>query len=295
MAAAAFGVMAFLVHHQASRVPSSELAVVRAVATLAVLLPFCWRELAKLRRGRDAAFVWLRAVAGAVSIFCYFWNLQHADVGTASVFVDISPAVLALLSVRITGDFVPRRARVGAIVAVAGASLVHTSESTRPPTAATIVGVFGLAAAVIAQLSLRRAAQKYSPLLLVSCLSIVLVVIGPWLPGERWVHPSDADLAILVGIIATSIVGQLCFSASFRDLPATTASALSLLALVCAVGIEEVLDHHDVEPLEYLAYGLVVGGIIVVHVINGRAASARDVLARATLDGVAARPPDAPG
>jgi hypothetical protein len=80
LSAAGIGVTSLLVHLETDSLPAAEINLARAVIGLVITLPFVWRELGSLWR-RECAAVWVRALAGAVSVLCFTWNLQHTSIG----------------------------------------------------------------------------------------------------------------------------------------------------------------------------------------------------------------------
>jgi len=268
--AVAFGVMSYGVHASAPAIPARQLACLRGALGLALLTPVVWRRLPQVFDAH-ARWVWIRSLAGALSILCYFWNLQHTSVGTAKALSDFAPIFVALFSARVLHERLRPLECVGIALAVAGALALGVPDETAPPQLAVGIGLLGALAASTAYLSLREAAAQYSSALVVWCLCLVSALSALALPGEPWRALGARGFA-LVGLVGLSgLCGQLLMTRAYTALSASVASAIGLTALVWGVLLEVAFDGFRPGLLACASYPAVLAGVGILQWARTRA------------------------
>lgn len=90
------GGISLLIYREANALPATEISFARGIVGLSVTLPLIWTRLPQLVQPGSAA-LWIRAVAGAVSVLCFSWNLQHTSVGMANMLFDSSLLLLLVI------------------------------------------------------------------------------------------------------------------------------------------------------------------------------------------------------
>lgn len=278
--AVAFGVMSYGVHASASGIPARQLACLRGVLGLALLTPVVWRRLPQVFDAH-ARWVWIRSLAGALSILCYFWNLQRTSVGTAKALSDFAPIFVALFSVRVLHERLRWLECAGIALAVAGALALGIPDESAPPPIAVGIGLLGALAASTAYLSLREAAARYSSALVVWCLCLVSALAALALPGEPW-RALDARGLFFVCIVGLSgLGGQLLMTRAYTALSASVASAIGLTALVWGVLLEVAFDGFRPGLLACASYAAVLAGVGLLQAARTHTAAKAVRLGRA--------------
>jgi drug/metabolite transporter (DMT)-like permease len=279
--AVAFGVMSYGVHASAPGIPARQLACLRGVLGLALLTPFVWRRLPQVFDPR-ARWVWIRSGAGALSILCYFWNLQHTSVGTAKALSDFAPIFVALFSARVLRERLGALECAGIALAVGGALALGIPEESAPPLRAVGIGLLGALAASTAYLSLREAAAQYSSALVVWCLCLVSALAALALPGEAW-RPLGARGLAFVGLVGVSgLCGQLLMTRAYTALSASVASAIGLTALVWGVLLEVAFDGFRPGWVACASYAAVLSGVGLLQAARARGSASAAPVASAS-------------
>jgi drug/metabolite transporter (DMT)-like permease len=252
-----------LVSRATLRLPLGEVAFARSVAGIVILGVILGRDVRHLA-GSRAAPAWIFGTAGTASILCLFWNLKHANPGTAYALFCLSPVFVLIISRSIFGERVPPRAVAGVICACAGALLFNAVRAATPSVLVVFVGSVGAFAAGISYTSLRRSAQKLPAALNVFALSLVMLA-GTATTAGQWIAPTAPEFAALVAIGILS-VSQLVFTArSFSSLPAAVASSVALTSMLWTVVFA--LPFGVVPAaIELLAYALVLLGVTIINV-----------------------------
>ncbi len=264
LAGALFGVMAFLVRHSRGSVPSAELVFLRALLGLVLFAPLV-RGHFRSAFGPGSRTLWIRAVMGTVAMCAFYWNLQHTSVGTAKAFMMLAPVLLALASSPILGEAVGGREKAAIALAVAGASALYLPKGASPSLAVTTAGIGGAACTCVGLLSLRRAAAKYPSAVVVWCFSLICAVGALLAAGPDWVIPSGNTAVIALAVALTGVLGQIFMTRAFRCLRAPVASGLIISSIVWGVGFEILFEGVRPSLVEFLAYALVLGGVLLLR------------------------------
>lgn len=262
--AISFGLMSWLVHAGSTSADSNQLALLRGLLGLALLTPFVWRRLPQLFELR-ARWIWSRSLAGALSILCFFWNLQHTSVGTAKALADLTPLFVAAVSALWLRERLRGRDLAGCGIALAGALVIDLAGASAPSTRTLLVGMLGAVAAAVALLSLREAAQQYSTPLVVWSLCALSTLVSCCAGG--WPLPSldAAGVAIALGVGLSGLAGQLLMTRAYVHLPASIASALGLTALVWAVGFEMLFSGARPGAADWCGYASILLGALLLQ------------------------------
>jgi len=260
LAGASFGVMAFLVRHARGDVPAAELVFLRSLAGLIVFAPLVRGHL-RAAFGRGSRLLWVRAFAGTAAMLAFYWNLQHASVGTAKTFMMLAPVLLALLSSPILREPLSRRELTGIAIAIVGAAVLYLPSSASPSLGNTLAGFGGATCTCIALLALRRAAARHSSAVVVWCFSLVCALGALLFVGADWRVPTGPTAWLALGVAITGVAGQIFMTRAFRHLRAPIASGLVLTSLIWGVACEVIFERFTPAALELVAYGLVLAGV----------------------------------
>ncbi len=267
-----FGLMGYLVHSCAGRMPPAQVAFFRSLFACLALAPWAATHLGSAF-SRAGVSLWTRSVCGGISALCYFWNLQASSVGTATALGNLAHVFVAALGWRFRNLQVTRLQIGGIALAVVGA-LSLSAGAAAPPVSVLAVGISGALTASIAYLALREAAQIFSTGLVVWAFGFGGMVASLLVPGSSWLalHAITVDPGValrVAGLGLAGLLGQFLMTRSFLYLPAHIASVLSLSSLIWGVLLEMWLDHHRPSIAEWSSYGLVVLGIALLKVSTG--------------------------
>jgi len=263
--AVAFGVMGFLVHVGQAHTPASELVFIRSVLSMVLLAPWALRNL-RPAFSRDAWFLWARCLSGAASSLCFYWNLQHASVGTSKALSDLAPMFVALLGWWLLGERLSRRDCVAIGITMLGALALQWPSHATPPLQVVLVGILGALTASMAFLALRQAAARFSPSVVVFCLALTTMVVSVAAPySAPWSIPTGSQLMVAVGSGAAGLVGQVLMTRAYVHLRPAVASTLGLSSLLWGVLLEITLHNEWPVPGEWAAYVFILAGVVLLH------------------------------
>lgn len=256
----AFAVMSTLAHAVAASCDWQVVALARS--SLACLFA------ALLARGAGVRLVlwrprtlWLRSIAGSLSLVCTFFALARLPVSDVLTLTNTFPLWVAVLSWPLLGE-VPTGG-VWACVAggVAGVTLIqqpHFAAGNFATVLALVASVFTAVAMIglhrLRGLDLRAIVAHFSGVSVVFCLASLFLfdrdATLPPVPG------GDAVLMLLgVGVAAT--VGQLCLTKAFGAGRPAKVAVVGLTQIVFAMLLEIVLWRRSFNALTLLGMALV--------------------------------------
>jgi drug/metabolite transporter (DMT)-like permease len=259
-----FGAMSFIVHASSNQIPSSELVFLRALLSMFLLTPFVLPQLS-LVFSKDSKFLWLRSAAGAISMVCFYWNLQHTTVGKAGVLSNLAPIFIAFLSWKFFNEKISMREGGAIGLALIGVLLLYGREAMSLSIIIALVGTLGALSTSVAHLSLRQAALRFTPELVVWCLSFFTMFASILFSGSDWIVPKNGQLFPMLGVGITGLLGQVFLTRSYMHLRAPIASAFGLSSLVWGVTFE-IAFHREIPPAgEWVSYAFVILGVCLLQ------------------------------
>ncbi len=128
--------------------------------------------------------------------------------------------------------------------------------------------------ASLAYFSLRQVSQIFPMSLTVFLFMAALAATALCFWSSLWVFPTDQQCWFLLGIGVTGVVAQLWMTAAYARLPAFLATSLGLSSLPIIASIEWIFDRDRPEPLELIAYALVLFSVMLHAYSNWKRAPA---------------------
>jgi drug/metabolite transporter (DMT)-like permease len=237
-----YGIMSFLVHLASGQLPASEIVLVRACCAILVLFPFIVRHRSEWL-SRDSTLLWIRSVLGALSVFCFAWNLQHTTVGLANTLFNLAPiAVIVIAAIAKREQLQMSRVFSIVLVVLASALFWHGARSEVSPMV-WVVGLLGMCAASVAYAMLRSLPSAWNTLDITWSLNLATLPVALLFKQGPWVVPMDSVALTLAAICILSLAGSALATLSFRYMESSTASALIPSAIVWGVLLD--LSEHD--------------------------------------------------
>ena len=225
LSAMSFALTAVLVNIVADTIPATEVTFVRGMVGILIIFPFVKHRLGSLAN-RASVSVWVRAVAGAISMLCFTWNLQHTDVGTANILFNLS-LIFVLLAEYATGQSGSSFRNIAfMILAAAGIGLYWHGNRTIVSNRVLIVGLVGAVSVTIAYAALNKASRKIDPWLIVWTLCLMAIPVALLAKSGDWNLPSAKAILILFVISIGSLFTHYLLNLSFSKLSLPVATAL---------------------------------------------------------------------
>ncbi len=235
-----FGAMAVFVRVASRSMPAGQIAFVRFLGSLTVLLA--------LRRGRSlmpvgtVVPVILRGLLGAAAILLYYRGIEGAGAGLATLLHCTYPIWTALFATTLMREHFDGRLRIAIGLCLAGIGVV-VGPGADLSAAATWGSASALCASVLAggavttarQLRMRESAY----LVTTYFMAVGTICMTPFLIGG--LPPmNSALLGTLLGVILTSVAGQYLLHHGLGFAPAIQASLAAATSTVSAAVFEAV-------------------------------------------------------
>jgi drug/metabolite transporter (DMT)-like permease len=230
-------VMATLVKHLGSRIPSTEIFLFRSMIGFLFVLPLFARDpLEPLRTKRHGMHL-LRGATGAAGNICFFWTVTHMLLADAMALQFSRPLFMIPLALIFLGEIAGWRRSRMAIVGFFGIALY-----ARPFTAGFEPGAFvGAAGALFGALVvvwIKRLATT-EPIRVIMFYYAFWTTVFALIPALLvWVTPTWSELALLimVGFLGISGQGLITQGLTFGDTTVLVPLDYSRILYSAAIG-----------------------------------------------------------
>jgi len=243
-----------------------------ARCTLALLFTLI---LIALFRVRLAVFkpriLWVRSLAGSVSMVCCFYALAHLPVSDVLTLTNMFPLWVALLSWPLEGEAPTPGLWLAILCGVAGVALIQQPHmaSGNWATLAAIVGSFFTAIAMLG-LNKIKGVDHYAIVAHFSAVATVvafvaLVIFEHGQPVQN--HFTGTALLLLLGVGVMATFGQIFLTKAFSAGEPTRVSVVGLTQIVFAMILGAAFLRHSFDWLRILGTVLVVAptGWVMLH------------------------------
>jgi drug/metabolite transporter (DMT)-like permease len=274
LAAFFFSVMSLQVKLVGERLPSQEVVFVRAAVSLAFAYVLVRRAKPGNWGHRKGLLVW-RGLMGFAALSCFFYAIIHLPLADATVIQYTNPVFTAWLGWLLLdeslspGEAVLSGAGLLGVLLIARPTFLFGGAARLDPLAVA-VGVAGALFSAAAYVSVRKLARTEHPMLIVFYFTLVTVPAS--LPGMAMhaVIPTLQELALLIGVGVTAVLGQVYLTRGLQNEPAGRATAIGYVQIVFAA-VWSVLAFREYPDLLSLAGAALV--LVSVIVLARRRAS----------------------
>jgi drug/metabolite transporter (DMT)-like permease len=220
--------------------------------------------------------LWVRSVAGSVSLVCTFYALGRLPPHVVLTLTNTFPLWVAVLSWPVLGERPSAAVWLAALTGVAGVALIQAqvrqAEGPLDPFAVALALVASVSTAV-AMLGLHRL-QDLDPRAIVAHFSGVAALcclaslfLGP-APAAH--HLADARaLGLLLAVGATATAGQLFLTKAFAAGPPAKVSVVGLTQVLFALGLYLLLERPEFHPATLVGIALVMAPTAWVMALRG--------------------------
>jgi drug/metabolite transporter (DMT)-like permease len=258
VASVLFGAMAVCVRLAAAYMPAMQIAFVRFAGSLLVLLVF---TRAQGLRPRAAHLRWLllRGVLGAGAIVLYYFAIQSAGAGYATLLNCTYPLFTALFAGVLMGEAVSRRLVTALALNLVGVSIVIGQGAALGPQG-RLGGLCALGAAVLSGAAVATArnlrATEDAALITTYFMAVGVAVTAPAL--LLGAPPISAPLLLaLGGVTLTSLAGQWLLHHGLGFASATQGSLAAATSVVSTAVLGALVLGEHLSP------GTLVGGTLM--------------------------------
>jgi drug/metabolite transporter (DMT)-like permease len=212
------------------------------------------------------ATLWMRSIAGSVSLVCTFYALPRLPVADVLTLTNVFPVWVALLSWPLLGEVPSKQSWIAIALGITGVVLVEQPYMSAEHSAAVLPAVSALVASfstAIAMLGLHRL-HAIDPRAVVAHFSGValLVCLGSlfFIPNQAVAstHFTQASLPMLLGVGVSATAGQLFLTKAFAAGPPAKVSVVALAQVVFAVILDRMFWDHPFRPITLVGMVLVM-------------------------------------
>lgn len=259
-----FAVMAAAAKYCGTRLPASEIILVRSVAGSAVIAFLIHREKVSWI-GKNPGVLASRGLIGFTALSLYFWTVSKIDLGTA-VMLNYTSPIFALFWARYLGGEHPGRAsRVAVLFAFAGVyllSMPHFDAQVPALAAGLLSGILAGSVHVL----IRRSHEKESALTIIFYFTVICTVGSFILLGlSGWVEPTRKEWLALAIVTVTSLLGQFGLTYALKYAPVPIVTPFGYLTPVVGAILGWIFWGAPLNALSLLGGALVITGGIVIY------------------------------
>lgn len=258
----AIAVMATCTHALAERCHWELVAAVRAGLALVIATGLALQAKVHLAVWRPRT-LWLRSIAGTVSLLCMFYALPRLPISDVLVLMCMFPVWVALLSWPVLGAVPTRDAWIAIAVGLCGVALVaqpHFSDARPLAALAALCASFSTSVAMIGLHRLhdvdpRAIVAHFSGVSFLACLAVLAI------DTTRSVAQSNlggTTLLLLAGVGVFATTGQLFLTKAFAAGPPARVSVVALTQVGFAMVFDAVIWKHTFGFLSLCGIGLVM-------------------------------------
>lgn len=244
-----------------TRIPAAEAAFLRYLLGLVFLIPFLG-VIRNIRMDRQTlALFGLRGVAHTIGVVLWFYAMARIPIADVTAMNYLSPIYVTLGAALFLGERLALRRVLAVLAALLGALII-----LRPGFREIGAGHFAMLFTAIvfgaSYLLAKLLADRCSPLVVVTMLSISVTIGLAPLAAMNWVTPTWHEVLILFGVATLATGGHFTMTLAFRAAPLAVTQPVTFLQLVWAVTLGAVFF---AEPVDVW---VVIGGTVIVASIS---------------------------
>lgn len=256
-----FAVMSLLIHLAGRRCDWRLIALARTGICLTLTLAWTWQAEVRLVVFRPAT-LWLRSVAGSISLLCTFCALTRLPVSDVLTLSYMFPIWVALLSWPVLGQLPPASVWLSVASGVAGVCLIEQPHIA----AGNFASLLALASSfctAVAMIGLHRLREIDPRAIVVHFSSVSMLCCLGVLAGTGGVHGSlnavtVDDLLLLGGVGLTATAGQIWLTKAFAAGRPTRVAVVGLTQVVFAMLLELVVLGRSFDGWTLIGMALVL-------------------------------------
>ncbi|HLL77377.1 MAG TPA: DMT family transporter, partial [Pyrinomonadaceae bacterium] len=258
----AFAVMGALGHLAGERIDWRLVACARTLLAFVFSAAFALSTGVRLVLFRPAV-LWVRSIAGSLSLLCYFYAVTHLPVSTAITLSNTVPVWVTLLAWPVLGQRPALADWLAVSVGVVGVALVQHPQLGGDATAAALALASALGTAV-AMLGLNRlggvdaraVVTHYSGVSTAFAFGFLLLTRGT--AARHGALAEAGTLALLLGVGVVGTLGQLAMTRAYALGSASRVSVVGLTQIVFALVLDTLLWRRQFDALTLAGILLVV-------------------------------------
>jgi drug/metabolite transporter (DMT)-like permease len=268
-----FATMGSMAHAVGSRCDWLVIAFVRILCTFLLSVSLAWTAGARLVLHRPRT-LWIRSVAGTVSLVCSFYALTRLPVADVLTLTNTYPLWIVLLSMRRWSRGEIAMDMLCVLSGVTGVALIQRPYLSGRGDIAVLAALVGSLATAIAMIGLHRL-REIDPRAVVAHFSGLASVSLAVLLGLRELPATTATFdgpttLLLAGVGLTGTIGQILLTRAFAAGPPARVSVLGLTQVVFAMGFDVALEGRVLTTTTLIGFALVLSPTAWITLHGGR-------------------------
>jgi len=270
ISALGFSAMSVLVKVCSETLPTGEIVLARAVATL--LLSFALVKRAGLSPwGNQRGRLLLRGGLGFTALACYYGALARLPLADATVLQNTIPVFTALLAWWLLGERVGWGAAMAIACGLGGVMLVMHPGGEPGNAVGAALAVGGALISATAYVTVRQLSRTEDPLVIVLYFPLVATPLAlPW-AASVWVWPTAREWLLLAAVGVTTQIGQVFLTLGLAVEKAARATAAGYLQICFAIGWQLLVFGKQPSLATLAGAALIIAGTLAVEMTAGRA------------------------
>jgi drug/metabolite transporter (DMT)-like permease len=263
-----FSVMSLLVKVAGTRLPNSEIVLVRAVVML-VLSYGMLRAAGPWPRIQNHRLLIARGAIGFVGLYAFYYTLVHLPLAEATVIQYTNPVFSALIAVWLLQERLVARELLGIMASLLGVVLIARPSFLFGQGAAmdpwvVAIGLAGAVFSATAYVLVRKLRTTERPAVIVFYFAWVSALLAIPLAWRDLIWPTPVEWAVLLGVGVATHAGQVCLTKGLHLERAGRATTVSYLQIVFAIAWGVLVFHALPAPLTWLGAVMVVASALAV-------------------------------
>jgi drug/metabolite transporter (DMT)-like permease len=254
-----FAVMAMLAFSLKDEVDWQWIAIARTglAMTFAAAMALAARKRLVFLRPRK---LWMRSLAGSVSLVCGFYAMTHYPVSEVLTLTSMFPLWVAVLSLPLLGEWPSLDVWPAVLVGLVGIVLIQQPQLGQGhiAVAAAILSSFTSAVAMIGlhqvrEIDPRAIVVHFSGVALACCIAALFVF-----PTQHVLSLDLRTAALLLGVGVSATIGQLFLTMAFAAGPPARVSVVGLSQVGFTMLLEMAIWHRSFGGMTLVGIGLVI-------------------------------------
>ena len=271
-AALSFATMGTLTHALAGRCDWLIVALVRAVFMFVAAAS--WARLSGARLALwEPRTLWLRSLAGSMSLVGNFYALTKLPVADAVTLANAHPLWIVLLSALLAWRLPARGVALGVTCGLFGVILIERPHLDADPTA-VVVALLSSVSTAVAMLGLHRLRGVDARAVVAHFAGVAAVVASAFLISRQGGTSPDGlggvTILMLLGVATTGTLGQVFLTRAYASGPPSMVAVIGLSQVVLALGFEVAFWGRKLTPTDFLGFALVLAPTAWLMIREGR-------------------------
>jgi drug/metabolite transporter (DMT)-like permease len=260
-AAFCFASMGALAHALGPRCDWLVIALFRIVCSFVFSVALVWISGGRLVLWTPRT-LWLRSIAGTISLVCTFFALTHLPVADVLTLTNTYPLWIVLLSMRSLDRTELAVDLVCVASGVVGVALIQRPYLSGKGDVAVLIALLASFTTAVAMLGLHRLREVDAPAVVAHFSGLASLVLSAWVGTHPDLITRTASgavvLVMLLGVGLTGTIGQVLLTKAFASGPPARISVLSLTQVVFALGYDVAVEGRVFGFSTLLGFALVL-------------------------------------